>query len=91
MSIDLHFDEHDWERIRRDWTAWWNHDIDRPMVVVNALEFQGGKKFCVQGFGDWDVNTGKFPVEPILEYHQKNLLYDQISFSYVNLKLITPA
>ncbi len=73
MSIDLHFDEHDWERIRRDWTAWWNHDIDRPMVVVNALEFQGGNKFCVQGFGDWDVNTGKFPVEPVLEYHQKNL------------------
>jgi hypothetical protein len=73
MAINLRFDEHDWERIRRDWTAWWNHDNDRPMVVVNALEFHGGDKFCVQGFGDWDVGLEKFTNEPVLDYHQKIL------------------
>ena len=32
MNTKLNFTPKDWERIKRDWTAWWHHDIDRPMV-----------------------------------------------------------
>ena len=71
MQTNIRFEERDWDRIRRDWTAWWHHDLERPMVIVNATEFQGGEKFCVQGFGGWDVEAGKFPIEPVLDYHQK--------------------
>lgn len=34
MSINIHFTDEDWQRIERDWTSWWNHDIDRPMVII---------------------------------------------------------
>ncbi len=27
------FPDSDWIRIERDWTAWWNHDLRRPMLV----------------------------------------------------------
>ena len=38
MSINLCFDEADWERIERDWDAWWAHELDRPLVVVQGWE-----------------------------------------------------
>ena len=28
----------DWARIRRDWAAWWAGELDRPMVIVQALD-----------------------------------------------------
>lgn len=34
MSINVNFTEEDWRRIERDWTRWWNREIDRPMVVI---------------------------------------------------------
>ena len=33
-----HFSEGDWERIRRDWQLWWDHELDRPLVVIERLE-----------------------------------------------------
>ena len=71
MSIQLHFDEHDWERIRRDWTAWWHHDITRPMVIVNAYEFQG--KWSILQHEGWEEANRIFPVEPILDHYQQQL------------------
>jgi hypothetical protein len=38
MTINVHFDEQDWERIERDWSAWWAGDLDRPMVVIETYE-----------------------------------------------------
>jgi 5-methyltetrahydrofolate--homocysteine methyltransferase len=73
MGIHLQFSAKDWDRIRHDWTAWWHQEIDRPMVIVNALEFDGGEKFCVQGFGDWDMEQRTYPIEPVLDYHQRIL------------------
>lgn len=28
------FSDADWSRLERDWTAWWNHDLSRPMLVA---------------------------------------------------------
>lgn len=38
MDINLHFTEHDWQRIERDWTAWWAGELERPMVMIEGLE-----------------------------------------------------
>ena len=38
MSISLHFSELDWERVERDWAAWWAGELDRPLVVIEGLE-----------------------------------------------------
>ncbi|MBN1401614.1 MAG: hypothetical protein JXA74_12295 [Anaerolineae bacterium] len=32
--MDLHFTERDWERIERDYEAWWAHDLERPLVYL---------------------------------------------------------
>jgi hypothetical protein len=37
MKDDLQFDEGDWERIGRNWTAWWAGELDRPMVVIETM------------------------------------------------------
>lgn len=39
MSICLRFDEADWERIERDYAAWWAHELDRPLVQVTGTEY----------------------------------------------------
>ena len=41
MNLNTHFSQRDWERIEHDWTAWWAHDIDRPMVMINGTELSG--------------------------------------------------
>jgi len=35
MSINLHFTAEDWERVERDWTAWWEGELERPLVLIN--------------------------------------------------------
>jgi len=34
MGINLNFTEEDWERIERDWTLWWEGELERPLVVI---------------------------------------------------------
>jgi hypothetical protein len=71
VSIECHFTQKDWERIKRDWTAWWQQEIDRPMVVINAYEWQG--KWIVQQHEGWDETRGIFPIDSILDYYQQSL------------------
>ncbi len=33
--MDLHFTADDWTRIERDWTAWWEGELQRPLVLIN--------------------------------------------------------
>lgn len=42
MSIDIRFTEEDWERIERDWNAWWAGELERPMVVLENYEPAAG-------------------------------------------------
>jgi 5-methyltetrahydrofolate--homocysteine methyltransferase len=38
MSIDVRFTEADWERVERDWAAWWAGELDRPLVILHGIE-----------------------------------------------------
>ena len=57
MPIDLHFDEEDWRRIRRDWTAWWNHESPRPMVMVWSTDL------CAADLPEVPIFTSNLPIE----------------------------
>jgi 5-methyltetrahydrofolate--homocysteine methyltransferase len=37
-EMNIHFYEEDWQRIERDWSAWWAGEIDRPMVFLTGAE-----------------------------------------------------
>jgi hypothetical protein len=38
MKLQLHFNSHDWERIKRNWSLWWQGQLERPLVVIEAIE-----------------------------------------------------
>jgi hypothetical protein len=38
VTLGLRFTENDWERIARDWSAWWKGELDRPLVVLECIE-----------------------------------------------------
>jgi len=64
VSINLHFTEQDWERIERDWTAWWAGDLDRPLVIIESLD-----QFGVWA-SDYPLET---PVDEVLDHFQAGL------------------
>ena len=37
MTAALEFTASDWERTERNWTAWWRGEIERPMIVLEAM------------------------------------------------------
>lgn len=37
MTINIHFTEQDWQRIERDWNAWWAGELDRALVVLETF------------------------------------------------------
>ncbi|MFH1029081.1 MAG: hypothetical protein V1791_13850, partial [Pseudomonadota bacterium] len=39
MSLRLRFSESDWECIARDWSAWWAGELDRPIIVLECLDY----------------------------------------------------
>ena len=43
MSVCLHFTESDWERIERDYMAWWEHELPRPLVYLGGEEPNAGE------------------------------------------------
>jgi hypothetical protein len=34
----LSFDQGDWERVQRDWSAWWEGKLERPLVVMHGYQ-----------------------------------------------------
>jgi hypothetical protein len=64
VSIDLHFTGEDWERIERDWTAWWAGDLDRPLVIIESLD----------QFESWASDFPlEVPVDEVLDHFQAGL------------------
>jgi len=43
VSIEVGFNEESWQKLEESWSAWWNHELDRPMVVIN--NFTPNEKF----------------------------------------------
>lgn len=37
-KLSIRFTEEDWQRIERDWTAWWAGELDRPLVVLESTD-----------------------------------------------------
>ena len=51
MAIDVCFGGEDWERIRRDYAAWWNHELGRPLVQVTGSNWSAERPwYPVEGF-----------------------------------------
>ncbi len=71
MGINLQFTSHDWERIRQDWTAWWNHELERPMVVLDIYKPQYSA--FVPQFGGWSLEQDCFPIDDVLDQSQDTL------------------
>ncbi len=69
MNVNTGFTSQDWERIRRDWTAWWHHDIDRAMVVVDVVEARMEKAFVPQ-FEGWSMEQETFVIDEALDHYQ---------------------
>jgi 5-methyltetrahydrofolate--homocysteine methyltransferase len=68
MAQITHFDENDWQRIERDWNAWWAGTLDRALVVLEITDPVTGADFSqLTKFG---LNT---PVEQILENWERIL------------------
>jgi 5-methyltetrahydrofolate--homocysteine methyltransferase len=65
MTLDTHFDEQDWDRIRRDWCAWWEGDLDRALVVIDGIPSpdQAGQI----ELGPWEGFSSNFPLEAPLD------------------------
>jgi hypothetical protein len=57
MNIDLRFTGEDWTRVERDWAAWWDGELERPLVLIN--HFVPPDKPLPQAH----VFTSNFPLE----------------------------
>jgi 5-methyltetrahydrofolate--homocysteine methyltransferase len=68
MKLNLQFTPQDWERIKKDWSAWWNHELDRAMVVFGTKDIS-----FVQHYEGWDVEQDCFPIDEVLDAEQKVL------------------
>ncbi|MCS7017422.1 MAG: hypothetical protein NZM42_15065, partial [Gemmatales bacterium] len=66
MKLNLRFDEHDWERIAHDWSAWWEGDLKRPMIVLECIERRNAyDPHCAATFlSNYALDA---PIEPILD------------------------
>ncbi len=38
MTIQMRFTDEDWQRIERDWSAWWAGDLERPLLTLEVKE-----------------------------------------------------
>jgi hypothetical protein len=38
MPINIHFTEEDWQRIGRDWNAWWAGELDRLLLTLEVTK-----------------------------------------------------
>ena len=74
MQDSIHFTADRWERVSKDWSAWWAGELDRPMVVIeNHLPFERLNPYPPPFAG----RAGHFPldapVDQVLDYYQMDL------------------
>lgn len=76
MGIRLRFDEEDWERIERDWSAWWAGELERPLVMIEDEAPRSDATLL--GLMPWeDIPTFLFPLEmpseQLLDHYEERL------------------
>jgi hypothetical protein len=59
MNLRLRFSESDWERITRDWSAWWAGKFERPLVVLECIEHENryDLDFAAVFIGNYPMKT----------------------------------
>lgn len=63
----MKFTNEDWQRIERDWMSWWNHEIERPMVViVSPHMYTQPQEFS-------HLFMAEMPLDNMLNYYQSRL------------------
>ena len=63
----IDFSAADWERIKETYQAWWDHELDRPLVYFTGV-FESGRAPAVEGHSGFLSNYGlETPVERILD------------------------
>ncbi len=72
MNNSMHFTEGDWERIAFDWSAWWEGELNRSMVVIENPVYirkpqELSREFLLEK-----------PVDQVLEYYQAQLEKRQV-------------
>lgn len=72
MDEGIAFSQSDWERIERDWRAWWAGELKRPLVMVEVLAPPAGETWpAVQ---ELTTNFGmEIPVDQVIDYYQRRL------------------
>jgi 5-methyltetrahydrofolate--homocysteine methyltransferase len=72
MTIQTQFTEEDWARIRRDWSAWWAGELDRPLVMIEQLDrtrsWDDGLPPPYRLPLDW-------PADRVLDFYEERLPY----------------
>lgn len=72
MNIKLNFTQQDWERIERDWSAWWAGELERPLVVIEGWDSSTGltppevRQFATK----FSLET---PADEVIDYYQAQL------------------
>jgi hypothetical protein len=70
MEVNVQFTAEDWERIQRDWTAWWAGELERPLVLVDGTDSRGQaafvkdevkKRLKLARFSLWDLIREPLP------------------------------
>lgn len=72
MTINLRFTQDDWQRTERDWTAWWNHELDRPLVMVTGYDLPPGVTLP-EAPGFVTSLPGDMPVDEVVDRYQAHL------------------
>jgi 5-methyltetrahydrofolate--homocysteine methyltransferase len=72
MDLDVNFTDEDWQRIERDWTAWWNGELERPLVLI---EEQRPPNVPLPEGVTWDGFTPtmfpmEMPVDQVIDCYQ---------------------
>jgi 5-methyltetrahydrofolate--homocysteine methyltransferase len=85
----IDFTAADWARIRRDWTAWWRHELQRPLLYLSNVT-KDGKPRKAKGFHGFlsSFPPGVTPAEVVEKYvaYESQRVYrgDTYPFWFVN-------
>jgi 5-methyltetrahydrofolate--homocysteine methyltransferase len=74
-QIQLDFTDPNWERMEHAWTAWWQGELERPMVMIESREPHpngqapplGGERIFTS---DFPLET---PIEAVLDHYEWHL------------------
>ena len=62
MPIRIQFTEEDWQRIQRDWNAWWAGELDRPLLTLEVTRPDPAHDWSQ--LSKWGLET---PLEQVLD------------------------